>query len=298
MKIYKTICRLIKMYFSQASKKSNIRKCLPRKENTMEEVRKRLEEREKELKKLKKDKEKALKHAPEGSLRVNSYGGRTQYYHRINPKDLNGVYIKDKEVRLAQKLAQKDYDTKILRAAGKEIKAIQRYFSSSPVKYPEEIYGALHRERQKLVFPIKETDEEYIKAWESIEYEGKKFYEDTPELYTAKRERVRSKSEVIIADLLNKEGIPYRYEFPVELDNSGVIYPDFTVLNVRKRKEFLWEHFGMIDDSFYAENAVRKIITYGQNDFIQGKNLLLSYETKAKPLDPRQVLILIRTFLK
>lgn len=264
----------------------------------MEEVKKRLEERIQELKKIKKDKEKSLKHAPEGNLRVSCYGGRTQYYHRIDPKDLNGVYIKDKEVRLAQKLAQKDYDKKVLRSTEHELNAIQKYLANSPVRLPEEIFKALHVERQKLVIPIKETEEEYVKAWESIEYEGKKFYEDTPELYTAKRERVRSKSEVIIVDLLNKEDIPYRYEYPVELNNFGVIYPDFTVLNVRKRKEFLWEHLGMMDDPFYAENAVRKIITYGQNEFIQGKNLLLTYETKAKPLDPRQVLILIRNFLQ
>ena len=264
----------------------------------MEEIKKQLKEREEQLLKIKKEKEKALKHVPEGMLRINSYGGRTQYYHRIDPKDLNGVYIKDKDLRIAQKLAQKDYDKKVLRAIEQELKAIRKYLSSNPSKLPEEIFESLHRERQKLVIPIKETDEEYIRNWEAVEYEGKRFYEDAPELYTAKGERVRSKSEVIIADLLNKEGVPYRYEYPLALNNYGVIYPDFTTLNVRNRKEYIWEHLGMLDDSFYAENAVQKIITYGQNGYIQGDNLLLTYETKTKPLNQRQGLLLIQTFLQ
>ena len=59
-----------------------------------------------------------------------------------------------------------------------------------------------------------------------------------------------------------------------------------------------WEHLGMMDDPNYAENAVQKIITYGQNGIIQGKNLILSYETKLKPLDQRQILLLVRELLK
>jgi len=70
-----------------------------------------------------------------------------------------------------------------------------------------------------------------------------------PELYTAKGERVRSKSEIIIADSLMRAGVPYRYEFPIILNGYGKIYPDFTVLNVGLRKELYWEHLGMMDDS-------------------------------------------------
>lgn len=264
----------------------------------MEEIKENLRNREKQLLKLKKDKEKALRNAPEGFLRVNVNGNRIQYYQRTDPKDLNGVYIKEKDLRLAQKLAQKDYDKRVLRAAEQEIKAIQKYFSANPKRHVEEIYESLHEQRQNLVLPIKESDEEYIRNWESVEYEGKCFYEDVPELYTARGERVRSKSEVIIADLLNKEGIPYRYEYPLELSNFGVIYPDFTVMKIRERKILYWEHLGMMDEPFYAENAVQKIITYGQNGIIQGKNLILSYETKMKPLDQRQILLLVQELLK
>ena len=63
----------------------------------MEEIRNLLKEREKYLRGLKSEKEKELKAAPEGLLRVCNSRNRIQYYHRTNPKDFNGVYIKEKK---------------------------------------------------------------------------------------------------------------------------------------------------------------------------------------------------------
>lgn len=257
-----------------------------------------LKKREVELLQMKKEKEKSLKNAPEGALRICSRGKKTQFYKRTDPKDCNGVYIPEKDFRLAQKLAQKDYDKKVLNAVDKELNVIWKYKAAYPEKVAEDIYEGLHKERQKIVMPVRETEEQFIKRWQEIEYEGKAFYGGIAELYTAKGERVRSKSEVIIADLLNREGIPYRYEYPVYLDSYGEIYPDFMVLNVRTRKEMYWEHFGMMDEPEYAENAVQKIITYGQNGLLQGEHLIFTYETSMKPLNQKQILPLIQQFLK
>ena len=98
--------------------------------------------------------------------------------------------------------------------------------------------------------------------WCSKEYEGLPFKEDSPELYTDRGERVRSKSEVIIANLMAKENIPYKYECPLYLNGFGTVHPDFTALNVRERKEYYWEHLGMMEDPEYSEKAVRKISAY------------------------------------
>ena len=127
---------------------------------------------------------------------------------------------------------------------------------------------------------------------------GKEFSEIAPEFYTTNGERVRSKSEIIIADLLTKEGIPYRYECPIYLIGIGRIYPDFTVLNIRNRKEFLWEHFGMMDDPVYAENAIHKIRLYEQNGFFPGENLILTYESKKTPINQKILMNLIDKYLK
>ncbi len=245
----------------------------------MEQVLSRLKKREEYLLKIKSEKETALKNSPEGTLRITGQDETTEYYHRRNKTDVNGNYIDKKDSFLVKQLAQKSYDKKIISSIDAELNALKKYFSMYPEVCAEQIYDTLHWKRQKLVEPIIEPLEQYIKNWESFEYKSKTFDEDYPEFYSAKGERVRSKSEVIIADMLNKERIPYRYECPIYLKGVGWRYPDFTVLNVRKRKELYWEHFGMMDEAFYAEKAVRRIGDLERNGIFPGENLILTFET-------------------
>ena len=264
----------------------------------MEQIKEILQERQEQLQQLKEDKEKSLAEAPEGSLRLCQHGDKIQYYHRNNPKDFNGVYIKEKDRELAKQLAQKDYDKKVLTCAEKELNAIDKFFLNCPDKSVEQIYESLHEGRKQIITPIIETEEQYVQKWQEETYQGKEFYDNTPELYTMKGERVRSKSELIIADMLSKEGIPYKYEYPLYLKGFGKIYPDFTVLNVKKREELYWEHLGMMDDPEYAEAAIRKITTYVQNGIYPGEKLILTYETRKNPINQKVVKGMIEHFLR
>lgn len=263
----------------------------------MEQIRNRLQEREKYLSRLIGEKKTDLVNAPEGFLHVCSGGKKTQYYKKENSKDAAGTYIREKDKYIARELAQRDYDKQVLRSAEKELHAIRKYLSGYPALCPEQVYGNLHKERQKLVCPIRESDAEYIQKWDDVQYQGKGFNEKTAEFYTAKGERVRSKSEVMIADLLNREKIPYRYEYPIKLSGWGTVYPDFTVLHVKNRKEIIWEHLGRMDDAAYAEKALQKIAAYEQNGFFQGDRLILTYETQKNPLNQKRLLPLICHYL-
>lgn len=263
----------------------------------MEQINDLLEARRNYLFQLKKEKEIALKSVPDGFLRICNRGKKTQYYHRTDPKDFSGVYIREKDIELAKKLAQKDYDQKILCSIDKELMAMEKYSLYGHTMPVEQIYDSLHKERQKLIKPIIETEEQYINNWENIDYKGKEFDELTPEIYTSKGERVRSKSEVIIADLIKREGIPYRYEYPIYIKGWGKVYPDFTVLNVRKRKELYWEHFGMMDDTNYVERALEKIALYEKNGIFPGENLIMTFETKKNPINQKMVSLLIKQYL-
>ena len=162
----------------------------------------------------------------------------------------------------------------------------------------EHIYEKMHVARKKLVEAIVQTDEEYIASWEAVQYTGKEFEGDFPEIYTAKGERVRSKTEVIIADLLYREGIFYRYECPVDIKEWGRVYPDFTMLYVKERKELYWEHLGMMDDASYVENAIQKINMYLQNGICSRDNLIVTYETKKNPLNQKTIKLMIEHYLK
>lgn len=85
-----------------------------------------------------------------------------------------------------------------------------------------------------------------VKAGESIE------------ILTEKGESVKSKSEKIIADKLNMMNVPYCYEGPLYMKGYGHVKPDFKVVNVATRKEYYWEHFGLMSDEEYAKKAIKK----------------------------------------
>lgn len=264
----------------------------------MNRVKEELERRKEELLQLKNEKEHALKGVPKGTVRISCSQNRTQFYYREKKEDRRGNYIPEKELELVKKLAQKEYDQKVLRAVEKELGIVERCMAHYQVTEPEMIYENLHEERKKLIIPIRESDEGYIKKWEAVKYQGKGFDENMPEYYTVKKERVRSKSELIIADLLAREGVPYRYESPLHLKGFGQIYPDFMVLNVAKRKEFYWEHLGMMDDPAYVEKAIQKITMYEQNGIYPGERLILTYETRKNPLSQKVVIRMIEHYLK
>lgn len=74
-------------------------------------------------------------------------------------------------------------------------------------------------------------DAYFAKSWLDEGFRGLGFDErDTTEFFSEKGERMRSKSEVLIANALYKRGIPYKYECPVLLPSGIMKYPDFTVL--------------------------------------------------------------------
>lgn len=264
----------------------------------MNNVKIELESRKKELLQLKKEKEQALKGVPKGTMRISCSQGRTQFYHRKEKEDRRGTYITEKEHNLIEKLAQKEYDQKVLRAVQEELRTVERCLACCMVTEPEVIYEQLHKERKKLVIPIREPQGDFVSRWERVEYQGKGFSENAPEYYTAKNERVRSKSEWMIANLLRENGIPYRYEYPIVLKGLGQVHPDFMVLNTRTRKEYYWEHFGMMDDREYLEKALHKINMYEQNSIYVGEGLIVTYETATCTLNPKTVINKIERYLK
>ncbi len=260
-------------------------------------LREELQKRQDWLEKLIKNKEKSLRKVPEGRLRFNVQGNRVQYYHRTDPKDTSGKYIRNEDRKLAEALAQRDYDNQLLKLALREAAAIKNLRSIQEDKTVEDLYESLKAPRRNLVIPDAISDELYAKQWQEADYQGKYMREDMPEYYTAKGERVRSKTELIIADTLNRLGVPYRYEAPIYLEGAGIIHPDFTVLNIRKRKEYYWEHLGMMDVPSYLEKALERIDLYEQNGYYPGDKLLMTHETSENPIKTRKIEEIIKRFL-
>ena len=132
--------------------------------------------------------------------------------------------------------------------------------------------------------PIADDTETFVQGWLSETYEKKGFRDTDTEYYTGSGIRVRSKTELIIAEMLEKKEIPFYYEKPLYLKGQGTIYPDFTVLNKKRRKTMYWEHLGMMDDESYRNHALERINYYIIAGIFPGQELILTHETATRPI--------------
>ncbi len=249
------------------------------------------------LKKIIETKEESFIAAPEGSLRIAGGNGHPRFYHKTAIGEKAGRYLKTSEREMAVLLAQKDYDRRVIRSAETELKILQRLIINYELGTAEDVYGKLNPARRALVTPILLPDDEFVKNWLAQSYEGLGFEEGAPEFYAESGLRVRSKSEIGIVNKYDELQIPVLFERPLKLKGWGIVYPDFTPLNVRLRKEFIHEHMGKMDDPDYAEENVAKINAYEKNGYYPGKNLILTFETKANPFDPRKIEDIAKQYL-
>lgn len=231
-----------------------------------------------------------LKGATKGTLRISKSNDHIQYYHctEDNPRK-NGTYLHKTEEQLVHQLAQKAYDEKVLRLVEKRLRQIKRIAEEYQDDEIENIFLKEHEIRQKLICPVELTWNQQLEQWMQEKYEGKGFKEGDPLIYSDRGERVRSKSEKILADFFYHNNIQYKYEKPLQLTGYGVVYPDFTFLSKRTGKEIYWEHEGRMDDSGYAKSAIKKIETYEDNGIYIGDRLILTFETESISLSRRTI---------
>ena len=232
--------------------------------------------------------EKIMSSLPEGRLRIHTFKNTTTYYY-IPPNDKGyGTLLSNNDKLLINSLAQKSYYRKVLRAAQEEKKLIDQFLKRFPEPNVEGVYMKLPEARRHLINPVTLPDEEYKQRWLQEAYEPMGFDEGDPYYLTQKGLRVRSKSEMLIAERLDAKGIPYKYEYPVELQ-YGTVHPDFKILRLSDRKELYYEHLGKMDDPAYAQKNVKKLREYALNGYTIGDNLFLTMETSVTPLDMRVV---------
>ena len=88
----------------------------------------------------------------------------------------------------------------------------------------------------------------------------------------------RSKSEVIIAQVLKSLGMEYKYEVILTVGNK-TYYADFAVYCHETSRFFYIEHFGMMADEDYRYHTIQKISAYSRSGLIEGLDILYTFET-------------------
>ena len=78
---------------------------------------------------------------------------------------------------------------------------------------------------------------------------------------------VRSKSEVIIANMLHERNIDYVYEKELQLGGESR-YPDFTIEDDDSGLVYYWEHCGMLHDPEYRARWELKLGWYKKHGIV------------------------------
>lgn len=259
-----------------------------------------VERRYQELLRMRREVEDRLLMAPPGRIHVVNSRSRTQFYLREDAAEKSGKYLRKAETEMIRRHLQKAYDEKILKLLNAEIGELERLRRRSDNKLEKirQVYSDYPDGVKSYINPIDLSDEDYAKEWQSRLYQGKEIPDYAPMYETNRKERVRSKSELAIANTLAKKGIPYKYESPLILRGGIIIYPDFTVLNRTTRKEIYWEHRGMMDDRDYARKAVYKLKSMMKNGIVPGNNLVITEETSTNPLGTNEIEMVIDAYFR
>ena len=225
-----------------------------------------------------------------GKLEIKTNGRRPEYFYCTREGGVKRrEYIPKARQEEVKRLAQQTYNNRIERVLTALSK--KRCLSYRQIEQTiDGVYQNLHPLRQALVVPVQETTEQQFSAWKAKPYRGLTFREGDPEgILTNNNERVRSKSEKILADLFLAQGIFYKYECPLFLRDEKIFYPDFTFYHPRRKQEIYWEHFGRMDLPEYALRSASKIRTYERNGIFLGGRLIATFEGDRLILDSRSV---------
>jgi hypothetical protein len=106
-----------------------------------------------------------------------------------------------------------------------------------------------------------------FKAPAPVEVDGR-FLEEGLIHKTRKGITVRSKSEVIIADLLYSKDIEFEYERPIVAADGTWRSPDFTIVDDTTGTTIYWEHLGMLQRPSYRRKWQAKLAWYQANGIL------------------------------
>ncbi|MBR4429787.1 MAG: hypothetical protein IKS75_00665 [Clostridiales bacterium] len=246
----------------------------------------RLEKRIYKLQELYDKTTELLKEAPNGRVYVKHRKDNCYYYLAGGDFNAKERLLGKNDTELRDRLLQKGYWEQVLNATKNELKVLKNFRKQYPVLVVEDVYDHIKIDRKPYIRPIILTDEQYISEWQNRPYDKKPISDDIPIFKTLRGERVRSKSEVIIADRLYANGIPYKYECPI-LVGDEIMHPDFTILRVSDRKVVYLEHCGKVGDPDYADDMTERINKYTLAGIYHRDRLFFTFETANKPLDVR-----------
>ena len=91
--------------------------------------------------------------------------------------------------------------------------------------------------------------------------------------------QMRSRTEVLIAEILDELGLEYKYEPGIRF-GEDVFFPDFLVFIPGLKRCLIIEFVGMSDDEGYLYNNVHKVAVYANSGLIMNRDVIGLFGTK------------------
>ena len=237
--------------------------------------------------------DKRIQELPEGNLLCCRNG---KYWKLFRSDGHKHHYIPKKDTALAKQLAVKKY----LTAKQNDLKKEQHILTYALRHMPDmdESADMLLKENSGYAPLLKDyftplSDE--LLQWQNADYAANPLYPEQLIFKTYGNQSVRSKSEVLIANSLFINKIPYRYENPLQLGDA-ILYPDFTIRHPQTGETFFWEHFGLMTQNDYIRHTFQKLQLYATNGIIPDIHLITTWETSSSPLDTELIDLYIRHY--
>lgn len=231
----------------------------------------------------------------EGNLIISKSGIYNQYYYSIKEGKINKrYYIKKDDYDLLKGLTYKKFILETEKMIEKRIRLIEKLIEDIEKNEIDDVYDKLPEDLKKLVKVPYLTNGTYLEYWKNKNTDKFQSFDENLKFITNRGEKVRSKSEKIIADALYRSGAHYKYEEKLKI-NEKTVYPDFTIYVPSKNKIYYWEHFGMMDNKEYLEKALLKIEFYESIKNIE--KIFYTFETREKTLNINHINNIIQKIL-
>ena len=248
-----------------------------------------------------------MKSSPEGRLFTAKRKGKTLYFHAIRIGAYkSGTYKYRKKVISNDRdalsaLVEKEYARVALEIIEQNIRAIQTAIPKVRELSFESIRSGMGRVYQELPddwFPMVQRNSCIIserEKWAAGPYEQSNYLPHEKIHTTSRGLKVRSRAELLIAEMLYRYDIPFRYEQVVRAGRYELA-PDFTFLD-SFGNEFYWEYCGMMSDPHYLKQQLWRRGMYesiGITEWNPENTMIYTYDA-LDSIDMREIEIIIKT---
>lgn len=226
---------------------------------------------------------------PKGQICAHRRNGK--YLYCLRTKNKNGKrcekYLSSTQNGLIKAYCESVYLRKLIPAIEKELKVLKTFERNYKPNSKYEAWNKLPQAYKQYANQIVRDNKTICHDWEYAEFEHNGFPNSAGKQYiTKKGEIVRSRIELIIADMLYDLKISYRYEQRLDLP-SGAIYPDFTILHPETLELYYIEIFGMMDNPEYEQAAFSKIAKYAASKYYN--NLIMFFDHNNSPISTQNI---------